>query len=246
MSATPRKWNIAMLSSVSALEWARKPCWSLSETLLLLRGYVPEGENTSDVLPSMGNVVGKESDMLNRGILAGQLKPIGKDDNGEAVFAPSDVIAVAERHQFDAWRFWRGALDHANELNREQAGKQEIPPLAAPPAEQKPEPVSPPVPPEDDEDVRKGATAKEIAEAFPFEWKDKLSKCTSGSYKWLAETWIRKGKRKAGDATIFNPVAIAIALVTKQYKNKSECSAIIKNHFPDWVTDWEDKAEWLT
>jgi len=124
----PRKWNIAMLSSVSALEWARKPCWSLSEALLLFRGFVAEGENTSDVLPSMGNAVGKEPDLLNRAILAGQLKPIGKDDNGEDVFAPSDIIAVAEKHQFDGCRFWRGALDHANEL----AGKPEGPLLAAP------------------------------------------------------------------------------------------------------------------
>ncbi len=91
-----------------------------------------------------------------------------------------------------------------------------------------------------------GATAKEIAEAFPFTWNDKLSKCTSGSYKWLDGTWIRKGSRKAGDATIFSPVAIAVALVTNDYKRKSECSTIIKKHFAEWVSEWEEKADYLT
>lgn len=90
------------------------------------------------------------------------------------------------------------------------------------------------------------ASREEIEAAFPVRtWGDKLQKAPSGKYKWLDETWIKKGTRKPGDATTYNPVAIAVALIEHKDLTYATCDKCIKRHFPAWCDEWESKAEYL-
>jgi hypothetical protein len=89
------------------------------------------------------------------------------------------------------------------------------------------------------------ATAKQIEEAFPIQWGDKLKKAPSGKYQWLEGTWIRKGQRKPGHAAAYNPALIAVALVTNNRLGKNECAKAISRNFPKWVQEWEQRVEFL-
>ena len=94
------------------------------------------------------------------------------------------------------------------------------------------------------------ATAQEIAVAFPVAWAEKwserLRKAAGGkSYKWLAGTVVRRGRRKPGDANTYNPVAIAIALVLRKDMSRAACDTAIKRHFPTWLDDWTARSELL-
>ncbi|MBE0627759.1 MAG: hypothetical protein IH606_23450 [Burkholderiales bacterium] len=90
------------------------------------------------------------------------------------------------------------------------------------------------------------ATQDEIEAAFPIaKWGDKLRKAPSGKYKWLAETWIRKGTPRPGDATTYNPVLVAIALVNHHDLSIAACDSVIKRHFSAWRDEWERKSEYL-
>lgn len=90
-----------------------------------------------------------------------------------------------------------------------------------------------------------GVPAARIKEAFPIYWGDKLTKCTSGRYEWLAGTWTYKGSRRARDANLFNPAEIASRLVEKDMLGKGTCSAIISKHFPEWASEWEKMEGYL-
>jgi hypothetical protein len=92
------------------------------------------------------------------------------------------------------------------------------------------------------------ATAEQIKSAFPIKggWGDKLSKAAGEKkYKWLDATWIHKGSRKPGDATTYSPVEIACALVCEKRKTINECGKAISEHFPEWLDEWNSKAESL-
>lgn len=93
----------------------------------------------------------------------------------------------------------------------------------------------------------KPATQREIESAFPIRggWGDKLKKAPSGKYKWLSETWVHVGSQKPGDATTYNPAAIAIALVASSKLSLTICDNAIKRHFPAWMSEWETKSELL-
>lgn len=87
----------------------------------------------------------------------------------------------------------------------------------------------------------------EIEAAFPIKegWGDRLQKAPSGRYKWLDGTWVRKGTRRPGDATTYNPAAVAVALVVSGKMKLSACKLVMQQSFPDWFADWESKAEYL-
>jgi len=89
-------------------------------------------------------------------------------------------------------------------------------------------------------------TAKEIKSAFPdYDFGEALKKCTSGNYQWLDGTWIRKGTKMPGDATTFNPVKVAIALVSAKKMTLNSCDVIFRSVLAGWSSEWEKASELL-
>jgi hypothetical protein len=93
----------------------------------------------------------------------------------------------------------------------------------------------------------KPATQEQIELAFQIEggWGDKLKKAPSGTYKWLAGTWIRKGTKTPGNSTTYNPAAVAAALVLTRRMTFAACDSAIRNYFSEWLDEWESKADYL-
>lgn len=89
-------------------------------------------------------------------------------------------------------------------------------------------------------------TAREIRDAFPnAAWGDRLTKCTSGKYDWLRDTWSQKGSRKPGDATTFYPAKVCASAVSVGFLTLAECDTAFKKHFPDWQNEWDSESELL-
>lgn len=91
------------------------------------------------------------------------------------------------------------------------------------------------------------ATQDEIKTAFQINggWGDRLQKAPSGKYKWLEGTWVRKGSKMPGDATTYNPAAVAVALVASSKMNLHVCNLVMQRAFPDWFAEWERKVDYL-
>lgn len=91
------------------------------------------------------------------------------------------------------------------------------------------------------------ATQAEIKAAFDMiAWGDKLQKAPNGKdYQWLAGTWVRKGSQKPGDASTYNPAAVAVALVADKRMTYPACELVIRKSFPNWFDEWEARAELL-
>lgn len=100
-----------------AMEWLRKPCWSIAESVYLLgEGQVPVSKYAGYPLPPefAGNA-GGGMDSLIRAIQARKLQAIASVEGSIRgrfpVYSPEDVIRVAEAINFGNWQNWKSRLE---------------------------------------------------------------------------------------------------------------------------------------
>lgn len=109
-------WDMQEFTEELAMEWLKKPCWSIAESMLLLGEYqVPVSRRAGYPLPPefAGNA-GNGLDSLIRAIIAQQLKPIANVEGSIRgrfpLYSPADVISVAESIDFGNWKNWKNRL----------------------------------------------------------------------------------------------------------------------------------------
>ena len=107
-----KSWTIKPLTQDAALEWAKKPCWSMGEALFLLNGFAPEAVKTVEIMPDMP-AYGGDADALYRAIISGNLAPVGPGQDGMKVYKPADIVRVAKAANIGMWRHWEGVLEAA-------------------------------------------------------------------------------------------------------------------------------------
>lgn len=103
-----KRWNLNVLTQDRAEKAIRLPAWSMGEALTYLGGLAWEGHNTLDFPPRPN--AGDDAKWFHRAVVAGSLVPVGHDDNGEAAYAPKDIIRVAEEGDIGCWRTWAELL----------------------------------------------------------------------------------------------------------------------------------------
>ncbi|NOU24501.1 MAG: hypothetical protein HOO90_03090 [Methylotenera sp.] len=100
--------KVDVLIQPNAIKWLNKPCWSLGEAHLLLYGLEPVSTRSTIFPPKANN--GDDVDLINRSIMAKEISPLGCDENGEAVYRPSDLIGIAEKLKIGIWDIWSALL----------------------------------------------------------------------------------------------------------------------------------------
>ncbi len=115
--ATLIDWDMQEFTEELAMEWLRKPCWSIAESVFLLGEHqVPVSRRAGYPLPPefAGNA-GSGLDSLIRTIVTRQLKPIAKAEGSIRgrfpLYSPADVISVAESIDFGNWKNWKMRLE---------------------------------------------------------------------------------------------------------------------------------------
>ncbi len=229
-----KSWNIGWITDEQALEWARKPCWSMGEALWLLSGFVPTAVNTKDVFPTLDNFVGGEVDALHRAVLAGDLKPLGQDKNGESVFRPADIVKTAKAANVGIGEYWESVFAAMKQLS------------ATPGPGGQPEPEGGKASPgtggekTEIESCPPGLTTGQIAVVFEDvywsykRWKSNLGDCP----KWLKDARMTRGAR-GKDASTWNPVELASQLLEKDSSLRIEIDQAFKKN--PKLTAWSEK-----
>ncbi|MHB1677342.1 MAG: hypothetical protein ACYCSS_07370 [Sulfuriferula sp.] len=99
-----------------AMEWLKKPCWSIAESVFLLGEHqIPVSKFAGYPFPPefAGNA-GSSMDSLIRAIVTQQLKPIANMEGSIRgrfpVYSPAEVISVAESIDFGKWKNWKKRL----------------------------------------------------------------------------------------------------------------------------------------
>lgn len=111
------EWTMQDFTEELAMEWLRKPCWSIAESVYLLgEGQVPVSKYAGYPLPPefAGNA-GGGMDSLIRAIQARKLQAIASVEGSIRgrfpVYSPEDVIRVAEAINFGNWQNWKSRLE---------------------------------------------------------------------------------------------------------------------------------------
>lgn len=63
--------------------------------------------------------------------------------------------------------------------------------------------------------------------------------------KWLLDAMAMRGKRGPNGSALWNPAMLGVCLIARGYAKKSAITRHIAARFPDWVVEWEEKAERL-
>ena len=111
------EWTMRDFTEELAIEWLRKPCWSIAEAVFLLgETQIPVSKLAGYPLPPefAGNA-GSALDRLIRAIQTRQLQPIASVEGSIRgrfpIYAPADVIRVAEEINFGNWKSWKLRLE---------------------------------------------------------------------------------------------------------------------------------------
>ncbi len=113
MAGDSKDYALNFLTDEATLEWLKKPCWSMTEAVLLLQGMEIKAKNTKKLPPDLENFVGGVPDYLERASVTGELPSVGRDNQGVAVYRPVDVIQTAKAGNVGIWRYWESALPYA-------------------------------------------------------------------------------------------------------------------------------------
>ncbi len=113
---SPMQWDMKEFTEELAMEWLKKPCWSIAEAVFLLgEVQIPVSRRAGYPLPPefAGNA-GGGLDSLIRAIVTRQLKPIANVDGSILgrfpLYSPADMISVAESIDFGNWNNWKMRL----------------------------------------------------------------------------------------------------------------------------------------
>jgi len=91
----------------------------------------------------------------------------------------------------------------------------------------------------------KGCTKGEILAAdWPLPNGFNLEGALSDVPKWLMSARVSRGTPGRG-SSIWNPVQIAVCLVTEKAVNKTAVDHVIRRHFAEFIDEWEHSAEML-
>ena len=91
----------------------------------------------------------------------------------------------------------------------------------------------------------KGCTKGEILAAdWPLPNGFNLEGALSDVPKWLMSARVSRGAPGRG-SSIWNPVQIAVCLVTEKAVNKTAVDHVIRRHFAEFIDEWEHSAEML-
>lgn len=122
-----------------------------------------------------------------------------------------------------------------------------------PPAPQMPEETQEPsgVPRNEATDTRQAkdyVTTARICATFPAPKSVNAERWASGEYlgdcpEWLKTARESNGKRRV--SALWNPAQFAFCMVSKGQMGKGAARCILRDDFPDWLDEWEEKSAYL-
>lgn len=100
-----RRWSLNAMDDGKAIEWVKKPSWSLAEAEFLLFGLeARQVDGTWSFFPIVSNA-GDTTDWFMREIGASNLVRSGAV-NGVDAYRPADLVASAKRGNIGLWQVW--------------------------------------------------------------------------------------------------------------------------------------------